>query len=245
MKTKILQVAAMAVMLTAIGCKTKQVTNTQPVQSGVDAEIAEIERQTKLIQAQTQLEIAKRDAELRLAQTHQVNTTMEWHPCMQNSVGVANDVLLGFGISDQSRDRTEALLNANAVAVADIAGRMVGVIQTGVERYAETGYAQSGNRLDQSSLENLASAVGEKAINKMGHITCREIATDNKTGMFVGYVSLNVPLKATVDEITLELEKAGLTVDKNNFRNMVNTELEKQNQQRNQEIEALKAARGM
>ena len=54
------------------------------------------------------------------------------------------------------------------MAVADIAGRLVGVIKTGLERYADFGYTQSANRIDQSETENLAASIGEKAINKIG-----------------------------------------------------------------------------
>ena len=242
----LIAVAAMLVGVAMTGCgSSKQVTQAETEQSALDAEIARLEREKRLIEAQTELELAKRNQELRLAQTPEVVTTLEWHPCMQNSVGVSDDVLLGFGISDQSRDRTEALLNANAVAVADIAGRLVGVIKTGLERYADFGYTQSANRIDQSETENLAASIGEKAINKIGNVSCREIGTDDKTGLFVGYVSLQVSLQETMDEVTTELEKAGLRYDKTKFRDMMTSELERQNQQRNQEIEAMRQARGL
>ena len=222
---------------------SKQASSSQ---SSVDDEIAKIERETKLLQAKTNLEVAKREADLRLSQTHQVNITLEWTPCNQQSLvasGGKTDVLTGLGISDQQRDRTEALLNANNVAVAEIASRFIGVIKNGLERYSEQGYTQSGARLDQSSLEGLASSIGEKAINKIAHPVCREVATDNKTGMYVGYVAVHAPLKDAIDETEKEFEKMKLNYDKKKFRDYVNSELEGQNKQRLEEMEALEASR--
>ena len=210
--------------------------------ASVDDEIAALERQARLVQAQTNLEIAKREADLRLSQTHQVNITLEWTPCNQQSLvelGGKTDILTGFGIADQQRDRTDALLNANVVAVAEIASRFVGVIKNGLERYADQGYTQSGARLDQSSREAIATSIGEKAINKIVHPVCRETAIDNKTGMYVGYVAVHAPLKDAIDETEKEFEKLKLNYDKTKFRDYVNSELEGQNKQRLEQLEAL------
>jgi len=211
-----------------------------------DNEIAALERQTRLVEAQTNLEIAKRKADLKLAEIHQANVTLEWTPCNQQSLVELDgktDILTGYGIADQQRDRTDALLNANVVAIAEIATRFVGVIKNGLERYAAQGYTQSGTRLDQSSRDALATSIGEKAINKIAHPVCRETAIDNKTGMFVGYVAVHAPLKDAINETEKELEKMKLDYDKTKFRDYVNSELESQNQQRLVQLEALEKAK--
>ena len=245
-KSKFLVIAAIAIVMTATGCRSNQpVAQQQAAQLSIDDEIAALEREARLLHAQANLEIARRDAELRLAQQHQVNITLEWHPCMQQTVNLSGDVLMGFGISDQSRDRTEALLNANAVAIADISSRLLGTVSNGVERYSRTGYTRSGNRLDQSSLQTLASSIGERAFNQMGHVGCREIGICNRTGMFIGYVAIQVPIRDIVDAAVIELERAQLDFDIHNFRNHMRSELERQEEQRNSEIRRMQERIGM
>ena len=233
--TKFFAIAFAAILgITATSCGSGR--------SAVDREIAALEQQRRLMEAQTELAIAQRQAELRLAEVQQARATLIWTPCRNASLvalGGRTDILTGFGVADQQRSQTDALLNANAVAAVEIASRFIGTIRNGVERYAEQGFTQSGARLDQSAIQSLATSIGERVINELLHPVCGEIAVCDRSGMYIGYVALHVPMGQAVDAAMRELEHERLRFDRERFRNYVNNQLEGQNRQRLAELEAM------
>jgi hypothetical protein len=225
---------------------TEQRQPTTTTVDPVEEEIRRMEQEARLIQARTALQLAEREAELRLAQQHQVNVTLVWTPCNQQSLvasGGKTNFLTGLGVADQQRNREDALLNANMVAVLEIASRLVGVITTGVERYGSQGTTQSGMRIDQAEREGLLRNIGTQAVNRIGHPVCREVAIDNNTGMWVGFVAIHVPLDDVINEVQLEMERADIRVNRNRFAEHVKNELQGQEEQRQREMQALEDAR--
>jgi len=243
MKKTFTYIAMIAIAGTVlVGCRSAQPVQTQ-AQPSVEDQIREMEAQRRLLEAQTDLRLAQQEADLRLAQGREVRSTLIWVPCMQYGTGLSDDMMFGVGIGDGGqRTQANALLAANRVAVADIASRFIGVLQTSMEEYMNQGHTQSGRRIDQTEIEAMARNVGESVINRQAQVVCREIAVD-RNNMYIGHVAIAVPLRETVNEVQQELERAGLRFDRERFRNQMINDIEGQNRQRREEIEALDAAR--
>jgi len=208
-------------------------SHEQLVPLTVSDEITAIEEEIRLIHAQTAREVARREAAIALSQAPPVvATTLQFLPCMSFSTQQSDTYLFGFGVSDGQRTQRNALLVANSVAISDIATRFVGVLEQLLEWYVDQGLTSNGTKLDQSSIRAIARNAGQRIVNQMAHVLCREIAVD-RNNMYVGYIAVAVSIASTVSEADIILNEAlGLDFSRAQFREQLREELLRQERAR-------------
>jgi len=96
----------------------------------------------------------------------------------------------------------------------------------------------SNKKMYESSLEGGAATIGTKVIDKYANVVCREVNQD-ATGGWVGYVAVHVLLQDAKKGLADELEVRNVDYDKKKFFDKMDAELDKQAQQRKEELEAM------
>lgn len=57
--------------------------------------------------------------------------------CMDEAFDMPGEYMAGLGIAEDRLDRSRAILDANRIAIADIASRYVGMIKNAIEDYSK------------------------------------------------------------------------------------------------------------
>lgn len=146
-------------------------------------------------------------------------------PCMDEFLELNKEpgqmAAQGIGTGQQTQELAQDVANQNALH--DIARRFAGVVKNATERYSKDVSTRQGNRMTEGSLEGMAMAVGEKAINEFYVVDCRKFGKDRYNN-YVCYEALYVPMKKVMDAIMDEVKD--VDVDKALFRKRMQAELE-------------------
>jgi hypothetical protein len=212
--------------------KTEVVT-VDPQQARLDSlkraqEIRRIELQMQAEEAQMQaeLEMAKFKAENARNSMAKRLAQKLFIPCVDESYDKTGVYMAGLGISEGEADQGYAKLNANRMAISDIATRYIGTIKNGLSQYSKNNITRTGDKVKENSLEGLAETVGQKVIDKYAEQVCMEFGQNDEG--YVCYVAIHVPLATVVDETIDELGVLQNDYDREQFRNWMNQELNKQ-----------------
>lgn len=245
--------------LVCMSCAAKKPVAQQPAPQPVQQEsetqrkIRELKEQKELQELQNEMELdqIKHEAKvsaLNMQKTLEKGMKMLLIPCMEEALTLENSAQMAAqGIATDKANKESALLDANRVALAEITTRFLGVLKNGVEQYSKDTYGKSGNRGQEAQLEGLAMAVGEKAIQELFKVGCREIGKNVK-GNYDCYEALYVPTQEVIEKVLDAAEEAEIDIDKAVFRNRMQAELNSQaakqeaiNQQKLEQIKAAKA----
>lgn len=112
-------------------------------------------------------------------------------PCVDESYDLPGEYMAGLGIAEGCRDREEATIKANQIAITDITTRYIGVIKNVVTRYNKDTDIPSNKKISEKKLEGISEVVGTNIIEKHANVVCREF-TQDATGAYVGYLAIHV-----------------------------------------------------
>jgi hypothetical protein len=254
MTQRYLMIAVMALFagVTVTGCGgSKKLGSGQSSSSNIDQQIEQKKKQMELDALNADAEIKKKQQEMRLkdieneaAQREQKTRQMVKGEqrtivfCMDEAFDKAGEHMGGLGVVEGRPDRTHAILDANRAAVADITTRYIGMIKNAIEDYSKDVNVPSGKKMYESSLEGGAAAIGSKVIDKYANVVCREVSQE-ATGGWVGYVAVHVLLQEAKKGLADELEVRKVDYDKKKFFEKMDAELDKQAQQRKEELDAM------
>lgn len=157
--------------------------------------------------------------------------------CIDDAYDKPGVYMAGLGIAEDRPDRSRAIVDANRVAIADIASRYIGIIKNAIEDYTKDTNVPSGKKMYESSLEGGASAIGTKVIEKYANTVCRKF-TQSATGGYVGYVAVHVMLDDAKKGVAEELEVRKVDYDKKKFFEKMDQELAESAARQKKEIEA-------
>ena len=242
MKKALLFVLALTLGVTSCAAKkpVKKQQTQEPVQQ-VDRQQAYLDslkraQEIRRIELQMQAEEAQMKADMEIAKLKAENARkataarlgQKIHmPCIEESYDKAGEYMAGLGIAEGEAERGPGIANANRYAIADIASKYVGMIKNGVSQYAKNVNTRNGNKVKENELEGAAEAIGTKLIDKYANAVCRdaEIADD---GTYTCYVTVHVPLKDVVNATVDELGVIQTDLDRQKFREYMQSELDKQ-----------------
>lgn len=171
----------------------------------------------------------------RMVSGEQVITTF----CIDQSYDKPGEYMAGLGIAEDCPDRSRALLDANRVAIADIASRYIGMIRNVIEDYTKDVNVPSGKKMYESELEGGADAIGTKVIEKYANTVCRQIL-QSSTGGYVGYVAVHVLLEDANKGLAEELEVRKVDFDKTKLMEKMNVHQATEARKRQSEMDVLK-----
>lgn len=159
--------------------------------------------------------------------------------CVDEAYDKPGEYMAGLGIAEDRPDRSRAIVDANRVAIADIASRYIGMIKNAIEDYTNDVNVPSGKKMYESKLEGGAKAIGTKVIDKYANVVCRKIS-QSATGGYVGYVAVQVLLEDAKKGLAEELEVRKVDYDKKKFFEKMEAELDAEAAKRQSELDALK-----
>lgn len=146
-------------------------------------------------------------------------------PCMDEFLALNKvpEQMAAQGIGTGQKTQEEAQQVANERALHDIAHRFAGVVKNAVESYNKDTSTPQGNRVTEGQLEGMAMSAGEKAINELFIVDCRQFAKD-RYNQWICYEALYVPMNKVMDAIMNEVKD--VDVDKAMFRKRMQAELD-------------------
>lgn len=159
-------------------------------------------------------------------------------PCADESYDLQGEYMAALGVAENEVERGPAQINANRIALADIASRYLGMIQNGVDQYAKNNNTASGQKIKQNELEGNARVIGEKAINKYAEVVCREFG-QAEDGTWTCYVAVHVPIKEVLNETVDQLGILETDFNRQQFRAFMEAELKKQADEKDAEKQML------
>lgn len=213
----------------------------QIIQQKVDPQQAYLDslrraQEIRRIQLQMEAEEAQMEADMAIAKMKAENARLAaskragqdlYTPCIEESYDKPGEYMAALGIAEGEVERGAAQINANRIAIANIASRYVGIIRNGVSQYAKNVNTRSGQKVKENELEGEAQAIGEKAIDKYAEVVCTKFEQDEHGG-YTCYVAIHVPLRDVLNETIDELGVLQTDVDRQKFRNWMEAELKKQ-----------------
>jgi hypothetical protein len=149
-------------------------------------------------------------------------------PCIDVGMDKAGEYMAGVGISSPNLNERDAMLEANRVALADIASRYLGVIKNGVQSYLKDTTVPSSKKASENKLEGIATAAGQKAIEKYAERVCFETQELVDAGTYINYTAVHVPIAKVNQDIASELEAAKVDYDSEKFQRWLQKELDAQ-----------------
>lgn len=159
-------------------------------------------------------------------------------PCADESYDLSGEYMAALGIAENEVERGPAQINANRIALADIASRYLGMLQNGVSQYSKNNNTASGQKIKQNELEGEARVIGEKAINKYAEVVCREFG-QAEDGTWTCYVAVHVPIKDVLNETVDQLGILETDFNRQQFRAFMEAELKKQADEKDAEKQML------
>lgn len=162
-------------------------------------------------------------------------------PCMDEFLALnkVRGQMAAQGISSGQPTQEAAELNANRVGLSDLTSRFLGVIKNGVEQYSKDTSTPEKQRAVEAQLEGLATAVGEKAINDLFVVDCRQFGKDRYNN-YICYEAIYIPVAQVVDAIIDEAVKK-VDIDKAMFRKRMQAELDANAAKENKALEEQRA----
>lgn len=256
MKKIMLMVLSVALCASCAAKKPVQQPVQQQVQQQVDPQQAKLDslrraQEIRRIELQMQAEEAEMQAQLEISklkiQNAQYATSKRsgqdlYTPCVDESYDKPGEYMAALGIAEGEIERGPAQINANRYAIANIASRYIGVVRNGLSQYTKNVNTRSGQKVKENELEGDAQAIGEKAINKYAEVVCTKFEQDNM-GTYTCYVAVHVPLKDVLNETIDELGVLQTDFDRQQFRNWMEAELNKQAAAKEAEQKALQDLR--
>lgn len=237
---------AMATLVCMSCAAKKPIKPAEPQKSATELEIERIKQEKELRDLKEQIrqdsikrahqeameqlqfenQYAQQASKAAMNATLESGVKLRITPCMDEFIALNKepDYMAGQGISSANDIQEEAELRANEVGLNDIKTRFLGVIKNGTEYYSKQSNTYGNNKAKESQLENLAISAGEKAINKLYSVDCRQFA-QNRYGQWICYEAIYVPMKKVVDAIMEEVEE--LDIDKEVYRKRLEAELER------------------
>jgi len=146
--------------------------------------------------------------------------------CMDEAYDLPGVHMGGLGVVEGRPDRSSAILDANRVAIADIASRYVGIITNAMNNYNKDTNVPSGKKMYESSLEGGIEVIGRKVIDKYANVACRKLA-QSATGGYVGYVAVQILLEDAKRGLEEELDVRKVDYDKEKFFKRVDESMAK------------------
>lgn len=159
--------------------------------------------------------------------------------CIDEAYDKPGEYMAGLGIAEDRPDRSRAIVDANRVAIADIASRYIGMIRNVIEDYTKDVNVPSGKKMYESELEGGADAIGTKVIDRYANTVCRKIS-QSATGGYVGYVAVQVLLEDAKKGLAEELEVRKVDFDKNKLFEKVDARLATEAVKQRSEMDAMK-----
>ena len=218
----------------AAGKKSSKTQVEQPVQQTHVVQESETQRQIRELRELQELNRLKHEMELEALQAQKDKNALQTQIglqesmmagdqkivkfCYEESLDKPGEYMAGIGVSSPKKYERDAKLEANQVAIHDIASRFMGVIKNGTEYYAQSGTTPSGKDMDESSLESMTMNIVEKAVNQYANQVCYESVQDQNEKVRY-YIAVHVPTGTAVSEVADKLEQAGVLRDKRNFKN--------------------------
>ena len=178
------------------------------------------------IKAAREMEKDIRGYDNDLNSTELVENTFIHTPCLDESIDT-DEYMAGLGISSPKTTESLAMRTAREAALADIAGRYIGVIKNGVRDFVKETNTRNDEVISEGDLDGAATSVGEKAINKLAKVACRRI-TKTKKGGYICYMAVHVSIDEVADEIARSMEVNQVMRDKEKFLDFMEKELTKQ-----------------
>ena len=169
---------------------------------------------------------AKLQSKNQMEQVMEGGAQLIYTPCMDEFIALnkVRGQMAAQGISSGQPTQESAEINANRVGLSDLTSRLLGVIKNGVEQYSKDTSTPDKQRAVEAQLEGLAMSVGEKAINELFVVDCRQFGKD-KYNNYICYEALYVPVAQVVDAIVDEAVKK-VDIDKAMFRKRMQAELD-------------------
>lgn len=159
--------------------------------------------------------------------------------CIDEAYDKPGEYMAGLGIAEDRPDRSRAIVDANRVAITDIASRYIGMIKNAIEDYTKDVNVPSGKKMYESELEGGAKAIGTKVIDKYANVVCRKIS-QSATGGYVGYVAVQVLLEDAKKGLAEELEIRKVDYDRKKFFEKMDAELAAGAAKQQSELDAMK-----
>ena len=244
-------IACIALTMTSCGSSKNGMQNSISDSDKIDREIVLKKKQMELEQLNADAERAKRMEEAKTKQLEEDIEEQGRHKrkmvaseqltivfCMDESFDKPGEYMGGLGVVEGRPDRSRAILDANRVAIADIASRYIGMIKNAIEDYSKDVNVPSGKKIYESELEGGAATIGTKIIDKYANTVCREVSQDAHGG-WVGYVAVRVLLQDAHKGLAEELEVLKVDYDKKKFFEKMDAELDKEAVKQKAEMEAL------
>lgn len=169
---------------------------------------------------------AQMQSKNQMTQVMEGGVQLIYTPCMDEFIALnkVRGQMAAQGISTGQPTQEASELNANRVGLADLTTRFLGVIKNGVEQYSKDTSTPEKQRVIGAQLEGLAVAVGEKAINELFVVDCRQFGKDRYNN-YVCYEAIYVPAQQVIDAIAEEAVKK-MDIDKALFRKRMQAELD-------------------
>lgn len=190
-------------------------------------EDAKLERDAKRAEKEAEMEIAKLKAQNARNATAKRLGQKIYMPCIEESYDKAGEYMAGLGVAENEIERGAGIINANRYAISEIASKYVGMIKNGVSQYAKNVNTRTGNSVKQNELEGAAEAIGSKLIDKYANAVCRD-AELAENGTYTCYVAVQVPLNDVVNATVDELGVIQTDLDRQKFREYMQSELDSQ-----------------
>lgn len=201
-------------------------------------ELKRLQREMELEDLRAQKELNALQTQIGLQESMMAGDQKIVKFCYEESLDKPGEYMAGIGVSSPKKYERDAKLEANQVAVHDIASRFMGVIKNGTEYYAQSGTTPSGKDMDESNLESMTMNIVEKAIDQYAAQVCYESVQDQNEKIRY-YIAIHVPTGNTVNEVADKLEQAGVLRDKQNFKNQLLSALDAESQKKAAEQEKI------
>lgn len=186
-------------------------------------------------------QLAKIKSKNQMEQVMEGGVQLIYTPCMDEFIALnkVRGQMAAQGISSGQPTQESAEINANRVGLADLTSRFLGVIKNGVEQYSKDTSTPDKRRAVEAQLEGLATSIGEKAINELFVVDCRQFGKDRYNN-YICYEAIYVPVAQVVDAIIDEAVKK-VDIDKAMFRKRLQAELDANAAKENKALEEQRA----
>lgn len=144
--------------------------------------------------------------------------------CIEESYDKPGEYIAGLGIAQDRPDRSRAIIDANRVAITEIASKFMGIVKNITEDYSKDANIPGSKKLYESELEGGLRIIATRVIDKYANTVCRKI-TQSATGGYVGYVAVHVLLEDAKKGLAEELEIRKVDYDKKKLFETMDAEL--------------------
>lgn len=250
MKKSYLKIAV-AVCATAVlmsGCGSSKPVAQQGGRAPLteeDAEIARLERETKLEEAKAKYDAAKRNREAEERRAQQLaaqeevfedGAQMVLVPCQDEGMDKIGEYMGGLGTGEHLVDEQEARAEATTAAIANLAQKFMGVVENIIEDYGNKTNTPDANQARQGDLARGVRIVTRKVLDKYSSTVCQK-QLKTKRGAYKVYVATRIPIDTYKQEVSRELDILKVKYDKKKLFESMDEQLARQAAVENQRRE--------